>query len=320
MAELLNETDLANYCLRKCGSPVIHINVDDTQVSDRIDDALRYFQIFHEEATQRTYVPIKVTGSTLQLTTNVAQTFSINETVTGSISGATFTLLDAPEINKLRSRKFKGTFIVGETVTGSVSGITGVIATNGIVIGNIESKYLTIPDTVVSIIRTVPMGSGKNASNYMFDAQYQFMASSVFNFTPSDLSYYVTLQQYLSLIDFTLNKQPSISFSRITGKLKFSDSFWDSISVDDYVMIEAQVSVVDGINTKVYDNFWVKKYAAALIKRQWGENLKKFGDMKLPGGITLNGKTIFDEAIVEQEELEGMMKDTFQAPLGMLIG
>jgi hypothetical protein len=154
----------------------------------------------------------------------------------------------------------------------------------------------------------------------MFDASYQFMASTVFNFTPSDLSYYVTLQQYLSLLDFTLNKQPSVSYSRITGKLKFSSSFWDTLFVDDYIMVEASVSVVDGTNTKVYDNLWVKKYASALIKRQWGENLKKFGDMKLPGGITLNGKTIYDEAIAEQAELEQMMKDTFQAPLGMLIG
>ena len=65
---------------------------------------------------------------------------------------------------------------------------------------------------------------------------------------------------------------------------------------------------------------FLKKYATALIKRQWGENMKKFGGILLPGGVTLNGDKIYEEAIVEIEKIEQDMQLKYELPPTFMIG
>ena len=53
---LSTRTELIDYCLRRLGEPVIEVNVDDDQTSDRIDDALQHWNEYHFDGTERTYV------------------------------------------------------------------------------------------------------------------------------------------------------------------------------------------------------------------------------------------------------------------------
>ena len=53
-----------------------------------------------------------------------------------------------------------------------------------------------------------------------------------------------------------------------------------------------------------YNDMWLKKYATALCKYQWGENLSKFQGIALPGGVTLDGQQIKQEAQEEIQRLE----------------
>jgi hypothetical protein len=64
----------------------------------------------------------------------------------------------------------------------------------------------------------------------------------------------------------------------------------------------------------VYDDIFLKRYATALIKQQWGTNLKKYQGMSLPGGVTLNGQQIYDEATAEIKELEDKMQEYWSLP------
>jgi hypothetical protein len=73
-------------------------------------------------------------------------------------------------------------------------------------------------------------------------------------------------------------------------------------------------------NSDVWDDRFLKKYTTALIKRQWGENLKKFGGIQMPGGVTLNGKEIYDEAIEEIKSLEEDLISTNVLPGDMMMG
>ena len=65
---------------------------------------------------------------------------------------------------------------------------------------------------------------------------------------------------------------------------------------------------------------FLKQYATALIKRQWGENLKKFEGVQLPGGVTLNGKAIYDEAVEEILRIEEQMSLKWELPPDGFIG
>jgi hypothetical protein len=63
----------------------------------------------------------------------------------------------------------------------------------------------------------------------------------------------------------------------------------------------------------------MKEYTTALIKRTWGNNLKKFSGLMLPGGVTMNGDKIYEEAVAEIEKLEGEMQTEYGAPLEMFM-
>jgi hypothetical protein len=65
---------------------------------------------------------------------------------------------------------------------------------------------------------------------------------------------------------------------------------------------------------------WLKKYATALIKRQWGENMKKFGGIQMPGGVTLNGDKIFEEAVTEINAIEDEMQSRYELPPSFYVG
>jgi hypothetical protein len=77
--------------------------------------------------------------------------------------------------------------------------------------------------------------------------------------------------------------------------------------------------VVSG-NADVWDDRYLKLYATALLKKQWGSNLKKFTGIQMPGGITLNGQVIYDEAKEELKELEEDMISMNTLPGEMFLG
>jgi hypothetical protein len=64
----------------------------------------------------------------------------------------------------------------------------------------------------------------------------------------------------------------------------------------------------------------LKKYTTALIKKQWGQNLIKFQGVKLPGGIELNGRQLYDDAMKELQQIEDDMMLKYELPPLDLIG
>ena len=57
----------------------------------------------------------------------------------------------------------------------------------------------------------------------------------------------------------------------------------------------------------MFDDIFLKRYTTALIKRQWGANLSKFSGVAMLGGVTMNGETIFSQALEEIKDLQDRM-------------
>jgi hypothetical protein len=76
---------------------------------------------------------------------------------------------------------------------------------------------------------------------------------------------------------------------------------------------------IEGV-TDVWNDRFLKKYDTALIKRQWGSNLKKFAGIQMPGGVTLNGQVIYDEAITEIDKMEEEIYMMGSLPSEILTG
>jgi hypothetical protein len=78
-------------------------------------------------------------------------------------------------------------------------------------------------------------------------------------------------------------------------------------------------SALTGV-AEIYNDRMLKKYSTALIKKQWGSNLIKFDGMVLPGGVTLNGRQIYDDAIQDIERIEEKIALEYEMPPNFYMG
>jgi len=315
---------LIDYCLRRLGFPVIEINVDDDQIEDRIDDALQYFQEFHFDGVERVYLHYQVTGASLKFSGLSAPSYTIQETLVGATSGATCKVLSI-DGTSMNIGNLRGTFVSGEVLTGETSGFSRALATttNFYTAGDIQKGYIPIPDAVTGVIRVLPVNgpsSGLNNRNNMFDLIYQFRLNDMYNLLGADMIYYTQVQQHLSLLDMLLVGNRSIRYNRKMDKM-YIDVNWEEVfDPGDYIIIECYRVLNPNEYTQVYNDMFLKQYATALIKRQWGENMKKFGGIQLPGGVILNGGEIYGEAVEEIKQIEEEMQLKTELPVDFMVG
>ena len=124
---------------------------------------------------------------------------------------------------------------------------------------------------------------------------------------------------YLEDLDFALGTEKYIRFNQRQDRL-YLDLDWGSVSVDDYLVIDCTRLLDPNDFTRVYNDSFLKRYLTALIKRQWGQNLIKFQGVKLPGGIELNGRQIYDDAEKDLEIIREQMSNTYELPPLDMIG
>lgn len=183
---------------------------------------------------------------------------------------------------------------------------------------DITNKYITIPDNIIGVTRIFSLGASSSVRN-MFDLQYQMRLNDMSLLTTGSIVYFTQMQQHLRLLDMTFNGEQPVRFNRHTNKL-YIDMSWDKVTVGQYIVIESFIIIDPDTYTKIYNDRMLKKLATAYIKKQWGNNMKKFGGMQLPGGIMLNGQQIYEEAVQEIAEIEALIRDTYEEPPQFLIG
>ena len=129
----------------------------------------------------------------------------------------------------------------------------------------------------------------------------------------------MTLQNF-SLVEQLFSIAPTMMFNRKQNRVYLETDWNDKFSVGDVLVIEAYRALNPSTYSEVWNDMFLKKYTTALIKRQWGENLKKFAGVVLPGGITLDGKTIYDEAVEEIRQIEEEVSLKYELPADGYVG
>ena len=130
---------------------------------------------------------------------------------------------------------------------------------------------------------------------------------------------YAMTKTYLEDLSRLITPDTQIRFNKKQHNL-YMDIDWNQISADTFIILDCYRLVDPGTATDVYNDFWLKRYLTALIKKQWGQNLIKFQGVMLPGGIQLNGRQIYDDAVKEIEEIEYSLKTEYEIPPLDLIG
>lgn len=248
MAAPQSRQDLTEYALRSLGAPVLEINVDDDQISDRLDEALQYYQEYHSDGVVKTYYKHQVTST------------------------------------------------------------------------DITNEYINLPEQLLFVKRIMPFAD-ENSSVNMFDARYQMHLNDIFDLrNAGSVDNYVQTQQYISTLDMIFNGSEQIRFNRHMNRL-FVDTEWGAdIKEGDYIIVEGYQTVDPNDFPDVLNDMWLKRYFIALLKRQWGQNLIKFEGMQLPGGVTINGRQMYEDGIAEIQALEEEIRLNHEMPADFFMG
>ena len=314
---------LKQYALRALGAPVLEVNVDDDQLEDRLDEAIDYWRLYHYDGIEKVYLKQIIRASEMTLTAAVTANFIVEERIVGATSGAKATVTRETSRQSsgtmLLVKNVEGTFVGGETITGQTGGLTATLnSTTPITLREYDKRYLEISELVYGITRVLPFTDASSSKN-IFDLQYQLRLNDLYDLTSTSLIYYKTVMSHLALLDLELNGHQIYRFNRMQGKL-FLDINWASdVALGDFIVVECYRALDPAEYSRVWSEPWLKHYVTALFKRQWGINLKKFAGLTLPGGVTLDGQTLFDEAKTEIEDLEQELMNK-SAPLDFFMG
>ena len=285
MAQPSSRQGLIDYALRKLGAPVLEINIDDDQIDDLVDDAIQIFNERHFDGVEEMFLKHEFTQDELDRGKATSQTDSDN---TAGIV----------------------------TTTGTSTAISGYGTTTSNFVEN--SNFIQIPDSVIGIEKIFKFDSS-SISGGMFSIKYQLFLNDLYYFNSVELLQYSMTKQYLESIDFLLTPEKQIRFNKKQNRL-YLDMDYNSINVGDFIVIDCQRILNPNDFTKVYNDPFLKMYLTALMKRQWGQNLIKFRGVKLPGGLELNGREIYDDGQREIDAILQKMQLEYELPPLDFIG
>ncbi len=281
MAQPSSRQELIDYALRQNGAPVLEINVADEQLQDLMDDAIQFYQERHYDGVTENFFKYQVTQADIDR---------------GTASAG------------------------GDPVTGS--GISSVTTSANVAgYGTTEFKYyesgnyIQIPPNVVGVKKVFKVRSANSMgmSGNMFSFKYQLVLNDLYFWGRTELLGYSMAMSYLETMDFLLNTHTRIRFNIRQDRL-YLDVDWSEINEGDILIIDTYTALDPDAATKVYNDRFLKMYLTALVKKQWGQNLIKFQGVKLPGGIELNGRQMYDDGQREIDEIREKMISTYEIP------
>lgn len=179
-------------------------------------------------------------------------------------------------------------------------------------------RYVPMPENVIGVVNLFPIGQALNTNN-LFNIRYQIALNDLYTLTSVSMVPYYMAMTHVQFLEQMLVGQQPIRYNRHMNRL-YVDMDWNIINEGDYIVAEAYQIVDPEVYQDVWKDRWLLRYATCLIKQQWGSNLKKFGNMQMPGGITFNGQQIYDEATAERRELEQEMITSYSLPITDMIG
>jgi hypothetical protein len=181
------------------------------------------------------------------------------------------------------------------------------------------ANYIKIPPHIIGITKIFNFAAGANLSSGLFNIKYQLFLNDLYYWGSLELLSYTMVQRYLEDINWILTPEKAVRFNKRGDRL-YLDLNWADLVPGNYIVIDCYRTMDPTESTKVWNDSFIKRYATALIKRQWGQNLMKYQGMKLPGGVEFNGRQIYDDAQKEIDIIMDRMATDYEMPPFGLIG
>ena len=280
MAQPASRQEFIDYCKRQLGAPVLEINVAEEQIDDILDDAIQYFQERHFDGVSPMYLKYQVTQA---------------------------------DIDRGRAPKGSQVGIVTTNTAATIAGVSTSFKWEE------NSNYLQVPPNIIGVTKVFHFDGSNSMSSWMFSVKYQLFLNDMYFWGAMEMLTYAMTRSYLSDIEFLLTTQKQIRFNQRMDRL-YLDIDWETVNVGEWLILDCFMALNPNDYYRVWNDSFLKLYATALIKRQWGQNLLKFQGVKLPGGVELNGRQIYDDAQKELDGIRERMSNTYELPPLDMIG
>lgn len=282
-----NRAEFKKHILTRLGDPVLQVNVADEQMDVAIDNAFQYFnERNHFNGVENAFLTTQVTS------------------------------------------EFRDYFTKGRCVqeTENVGCDDQLPEERTKTLVEKQNKYLTLPDDVVGVIQVLQtggaygLGGGVIPPGSIYPVLFGGMMGDQCGNQGFGLSTFYVMQSYLALINFLLRPPTSWNFNQRTHRLSLHGDM-QGMKVGSYIAIEVMIKPNPDTFPDLWDDMWLKGYATALVKEQWGQNLTKYNQVSLPGGIVMNGDRILGDAQKELEQLRSRFAMDFaDPPSALLVG
>lgn len=172
-----------------------------------------------------------------------------------------------------------------------------------------ETKY-KLPKEIINVLYYLKLED----KTTMFSFDYQMRQSMGMNYGKLGGFDLVTVElayEWLKLIDMKVGKKFNYTFNELTHELNLLtpiENLSGTVALICYMLED-----VSG-QQDVWQDIWLRKYTVALLKQQWGQNIRKFDSVNLPGGVTLTGQQMWQEATDEIKELEEELETKYSYP------
>jgi hypothetical protein len=180
-------------------------------------------------------------------------------------------------------------------------------------------NFLQVPPSVIGVNKIFRYEGSNSVSSGMFSLKYQLFLNDVYYWGSVDILSYAMVKTFLEDLDFTLSTEKQIRFNQRSDRL-YLDIDWSTVTAGNYLIIDCYRLIDPSESPRVWNDSFLKKYLTALIKKQWGQNLIKFNGVRLPGGVELNGRQMYDDAERELEMIRETMMSTYELPPFDMIG
>lgn len=150
----------------------------------------------------------------------------------------------------------------------------------------------------------------------LFALDYQIKQSIGLRLSQFDIVTIELMYEHLKQLNIMIGQKIDFNFNQLTHtfQLRSAQDRDRTLFLTAHIMIEPEVE------SDLWNDIWLKRYTYELIKQQWGQNLKKFGNVNLPGGIQINGTDIYTEATEALEKLEDELQTKYSKPPKFFFG
>lgn len=177
---------------------------------------------------------------------------------------------------------------------------------------NITDKYIVLDESTINVTKAFPTDS-PFVPNWM-SPEYKNFIRELKDMQAGSLESYFITERHISLLNFMLVKTNfSFNYNEITRKLVLHTDWGFFKPGKSFIILETTQKTNPDDFPALWDSYWVKELCYYNVLKRWGNNLKKYANVPLPGGITLNATEMIDESTNAIATLQQQLRDMTDA-------